>query len=435
MASDQSGGVFQPQDVPTEFTLLKNPEQLETPTVDVKPRQDENLTMRAVEFHAKMQTFKDMRVFERPKCSVTDPADVVLKVTTTFICGSDLHMYCGYMPGMKSGDVVGHEFMGIIDEVGPGVKNFKKGDRVVASALIACFNCWACKEQSFSLCETTNPSKETSVACGDRTGGIYGYCHLTGGYDGGQAEYVRVPMADNNLLLVPDGLKDEQVIFLSDILPTGWHANELARVGEGDNVAIWGCGPVGMMAATSAFNRGANRVVVIDSQQYRLDFLKSNLPKVETINRNDKKVYSALRDLFPHGPDVAIEAAGFHYVPNPLHKVEVAVGMETYTSEIINELIYCVRKGGRIGIVGDYITYCNHFNLGAFMEKGLTMAAGQVYIHKYWPTLLSKIESGEIDPSFVITHTLPLGEAPKGYQIFDDKVEGCVKGFQDDKKP
>jgi threonine dehydrogenase-like Zn-dependent dehydrogenase len=234
-------------------------------------------------------------------------------------------------------------------------------------------------------------------------------------------------LADNNLVKVPEGLSDEKVIFLSDILPTGWHANELACVGKGDNVAIWGAGPVGMQAANCALVRGANRVVVIDMLQYRLDFLKQKLPRVETINRKEKKVQAELRNLFPHGPDVAIEAAGFHYVQNPAHKVEVALGMETDTSEIINELIYSVRKGGRIGIVGDYIGYSNHFNLGAFMEKGLTMAGGQLYAQKYWPILLPKIESGEIDPTFVITHILPLGEAPKGYQIFDDKVDGCIK--------
>ncbi|KAG0623445.1 hypothetical protein M758_3G175400 [Ceratodon purpureus] len=423
MATSGITGVIEPKDVPLDYTVLKNPEQLETPALKVLPKQDPERKMRAVEFHGK----KDMKVLERPMPLVTDPADVVLKVTTTCICGSDLHMYVGFMPGMKSGDVVGHEFMGIVEDVGPEVKNLKKGDRVVASGLIACFNCWACKEESFSLCESTNPSKEMDVLYGDRTAGLYGYSHLTGGFQGGQAEYVRVPLADNNCLKVPEGLSDEQVIFLSDILPTGWHANELARVGEGDNVAIWGAGPVGMQAANSAFARGANRVVLIDTLQYRLDYIKQKLPKVETINRKDKKVYEELRKLFPHGPDVAIEAAGFHYVQNPLHKVEVAVGMETDTSEIVNELIYSVRKGGRIGIVGDYVGYSNHFNLGAFMEKGLTMAGGQVYIQKYWPVLLPMIESGKIDPTIVITHTLPLAEAPRGYQIFDDKVDGCIK--------
>ncbi|KAG0554785.1 hypothetical protein KC19_12G118700 [Ceratodon purpureus] len=421
--SDKQDGVIQPKDVPADFTMLKNPTQLQTPTVKVIADEEGERTMRAVEFHAK----KDMRVFNRPMVKLTDPGDVVLKVTTTCICGSDLHMYDGYMPGMKSGDVVGHEFMGIIEDIGPDVKKFKKGDRVVAAALIACFNCWACKEESYSLCESTNPSKEMGVMYGDRTAGLYGYSHLTGGYQGGQAEYVRVPLADNNVIKVPEGLSDEKVIFLSDILPTGWHANELARVGEGDNVAIWGAGPIGMMAANCALVRGANRVVLIDTLQYRLDFIKEKLPKVETINRKDKKVYTELRNLFPHGPDVAIEAAGFHYVQNPVHKVEVALGMETDTSEIINELIYSVRKGGRIGIVGDYIGYSNHFNLGAFMEKGLTMAGGQLYAQKYWPILMPKIESGEIDPTFVITHTLPLSEAPKAYQIFDDKVDGCIK--------
>jgi len=405
------------------YTVLQDPTTLKTPTCTITSKKDEKHKMRAVEYHGK----KTMKVRERPRPLVTDPADVILKVTTTCICGSDLHMYVGFMPGMKNGDVCGHEFMGVVESVGPEVQNLKPGDRVVTAFDIACNQCPPCHRQEYSCCDTTNPSKEQELLYGDRLAGFFGYSHLTGGWEGGQAEFVRVPFADMNCLKVPEELDDEHAIFLSDILPTAWHANELGRVGEGDNVAIWGAGPVGLFAAHCAFIRGAARVVLIDSVQYRLDFAKKKLHAVVTINRKDKNVYKELRSIFPEGPDVAIEAVGFHYVESLVHKLETTLNLETDTSEILNELIYTVRKAGRIGIVGVYAGYANHFNVGAMMEKGLTIAAGQTPVQKYWPTLLPLVQSGRIDSTLPITHVLPLSEAPRAFQIFNDKEDGCVK--------
>ncbi|XP_024400198.1 uncharacterized protein [Physcomitrium patens] len=414
---------IEPKDVQTYSTMFKNPEHLETQTCTITSKKDESQPMRVVEFHGKM----DMKVKIRPKPLITNPADVILRVTTTAICGSDLHMYMGAMPGMKSGDIVGHEFMGVVEAVGPEVKDIKEGDRVVAAFDIACGQCSACKLENYSGCDSTNPSWEQDVMYKDRTCGMFGYSHLTGGWDGGQAEFVRVPFADRNCLKVPAELDDEHVILLSDILPTAWHANELGRVGKGDNVAIWGCGPVGILAAQCAFQRGASRVVIIDEQPFRLDFAKKKVPGLETINFKEKKTVEELRNLFSHGPDVAIEAVGVHYVSNPLHKLEVMIGLETDSTEVINECIYAVRKGGRIGVVGAYAGYANHFNLGAFMEKGLSMAGGQTPVQKYWPTLLPLVQSGELDPTTVITHILGLGEAPEAYKHFNAKDEGWIK--------
>lgn len=420
-----TANVIEPTDVPMQSTLFKNPEQgrLATPTVTITSRKDEAHPMRAVEFHAK----GDMKVKVRPRPMITDPSDVILRVTTSCICGSDLHMYMGAMPGMKSGDVVGHEFMGIVEAVGPAVEGIQKGDRVLTAFDIACGQCSACHLKNFSGCDSTNPSLEQNVMYKDRTCGMFGYSHLTGGWEGGQAEYVRVPFADVNCLKVPPELDDEHAILLTDILPTAWHANELGGVGKGDNVAIWGCGPVGILAAHCAFYRGAARVVIIDEVKFRLDFAAKKVPGLETINYKEKNTIEELRTKFPHGPDVAIEAVGVHYVQNLLHKLEVTVGLETDSTEVINECIYAVRKGGRIGIVGAYAGYANHFNLGAFMEKGLSMAGGQTPVQKYWPTLLPLVQSGKLDPTIVITHVLGLGEAPEAYKHFNAKDDGWIK--------
>ncbi|KAG0610437.1 hypothetical protein M758_7G065400 [Ceratodon purpureus] len=379
--------------------------------------------MRAVEFHGKM----DMKVKIRPRPMITDPKDVILRVTTSCICGSDLHMYMGAMPGMKSGDIVGHEFMGVVEAVGPEVKDVEEGDRVVAAFDIACGQCSACHLQNFSGCDSTNPSLEMEKLYNDRTCGMFGYSHLTGGWDGGQAEYVRVPFADLNCLKIPSDMDDEHAILLSDILPTAWHANELGRVGKGDNVAIWGCGPVGILAAQCAFYRGAARVVIIDEVPFRLEFAQKKVKGLETINFKEKSTVKELRNLFPHGPDVGIEAVGVHYVANVLHKLEVLMGLETDSTEVINEIMYGVRKGGRIGLVGAYAGFANHFNIGAFMEKGLSMAAGQTPVQKYWPTLFRLVQSGELDPTIVITHVLGLGDAPDAYTHFNAKEEEWIK--------
>lgn len=329
---------------------------------------------------------------------------------------------------------MGHEFMGIIREVGPEVQKFKVGDRVVACFDIACGKCFYCKHQWYSVCDKTNPedtvyTKTMDNMYGHRLCGIYGYSHLTGGFPGGQAEYVRVPIADMNLLKVPDDMKDEQVLFLSDILPTAWHANEMGEVGKGDTVAIWGCGPVGILAAHCAFARGAKRVIMVDNVQYRLDYAKKKLKgNLDTINFNKRSPKEAIDELVgPNGVDVGIEAVGQHYTKKWSSTIEMSLMLEMDPSDMLNEIITCVRKAGRISIVGVYIGYTNHFNIGGFMEMSLTMRGGQTHVQRYWEDLLGMVREGKLDPTIVITHELPLEKAPYGYKIFNDKEDDCVK--------
>lgn len=395
------------------------------PAATIRSKKDESRQMKAVHWYGK----EDVRVLDTAVPQVTDPQDVVLKVTSTCICGSDLHLYEGAMPGMKKGDILGHEFMGVVEEIGPEVSGLQRGDRVVVSFDIACGACFYCKHQLFSGCDSTNPSKVQEAMYGHNTGGLFGYSHMTGGWDGGQAEYARVPLANTNCLKVPPGLPDDKVVLLSDILPTAWHACELGEVGHGDRVAIWGAGPVGLLAARCAFVRGATRVILIDQEEGRLEFAKKHIQGVQTINFTKKKPQQALREMFPDGtaPDVCIEAVGMHYTTSWLHWFETALKLETDPSEILNELIYCVRKGGRISVIGAYAGYCNHYNIGAFMEKGLTMKAGQCPVQRYWHKLLDMIQEGKLDPSFVITHRPPLAEAAEAYKIFNSKAEGCIK--------
>lgn len=366
---------------------------------------------------------------ERQRPTITDPEDVVLRVTSTCICGSDLHLYEGYMVGMQKGDLLGHEFMGVVEEVGPQVKDINKGDRVVVSFDIGCGKCSYCHGTMFSSCNTTNPSADQEAMYGHRSGGFFGYSHMTGGYEGGQADYVRVPFANTNTLKVPGNMPDEKVVLLSDILPTAWHANEMGEVSEGKNVAIWGAGPVGMLAAHCAFHRGAARVVLIDKVPFRLEHAQKVIKGVEVIDYSKENVEKVLKAKFPEfeGPDVCIEAVGFHYAKTLLHTVEQKVGLETDPSDIVNELLRCCRKGGCVSIVGVYAGYANHFNIGGFMEKALTMRGGQTPVQRYWHTLLDKITSGALDPTIVITHQLPLEQAAHAYKIFNNKEDNCIK--------
>jgi threonine dehydrogenase-like Zn-dependent dehydrogenase len=386
--------------------------------------------MKSLQWHGT----KDIRLVEDTKVPmITDDKDVIIKVTNTAICGSDLHLYLGFMPGMLKGDLMGHEFMGIIEDVGPAVKSVQRGDRVVAAFDIACGHCFFCSKAQYSGCDSTNASKEQELLYGQHTCGIFGYSHLTGGYEGGQAEYVRVPFADVGCIKVPDDVPDEKALLLSDILPTAWHATELGKVEAGNNVAIWGAGPVGCLAAHCAFSRGAARVVLIDCEEYRLKFAKEKIPQVETINFKKKKTVDVLHEMFTVsgsyiGPDVAIEAVGFHYTKSSwIDFFEQKLGLETDPAYIINEMITCVRKGGRMSIVGVYSGYCNGFKIGAFMEKGLTMAAGQCPVQKYWEQLMELIQQGKLDPSFVVTHIAPLEKGPDMYKLFNDKKDGVVK--------
>jgi len=331
------------------------------------------------------------------------------------------------MPDMHDGDILGHEFMGIVDEVGSEVKKLTRGQRVVVAFDIACGACDYCKREEYTACDVTNPSKLMEEMYGHRCAGFYGYSHLTGGVPGGQAEYVRVPFADFNCLPIPDDVPDEKALYLSDVVPTAYHACEMGKVGKGDTVAIWGLGPVGLMAAKWAQIRGAARVIGIDQVPERLTLAKQHLG-IEVINFKEVDVCKELPRLVPNGPDVAIEAAGFEYAKTLLHKVERAVGLETDTADILTECINLVRKFGRVSIIGVYAGYANHFPIGAMMEKGLTMQGSQSPTQKYWKMALEKIQSGELDPTFIISHKIKLADLPEAYSKFYNR-EGVIKIF------
>ena len=385
---------------------------------------DPERTMKALEWRGT----RDVHVSERPRPVLGQPHDVIVRITTTTICGSDLHLYHNEVPGMRKGDVLGHECMGIVEEVGPAVRNVRPGDRVVVSAVIAEGECFYCRQGLFSLCDGTNPSLAMEALYGHCTAGIFGYSHLTGGYDGGQAEYIRVPYADMNCLHVPDHLHDEQVLFLSDIACTGWHANELGEVGPGDTVAVWGCGPIGLMSIAWARARGAERIIAIDNIPYRLEVARQRFG-VEAINfAEDDPIATTLRELtHGRGIDVAIEAAGFRYAKSLLHKVERALKLESDAVDTLSEAIKALRKGGRLAIVGDFFGYANHFPIGALMEKGLTVRGSQVHVQRYWHDLLGRIDRGEFDPTFVISHRMPLDRAAEAYRLFDEKADNALK--------
>ncbi|KXZ56260.1 hypothetical protein GPECTOR_1g227 [Gonium pectorale] len=391
--------------------------------VTVTSNKDPDHPMRAVCWEAP----RKIAVEQRPRPLITDPTDAVLRITSTAICGSDLHLYLGSAPGVQKGDILGHEFMGIVEAVGPEVRNVRPGDRVVASFDIACGKCRSCGHGAFSGCDSTNPSKDQEMMYGARTAGLFGYAHVTGGYEGGQADYVRVPFADVNLLHVPSDLPDNKLLFLSDIMSTAWFSTDLGQVGPGMNVAIWGAGPVGLLAAHCCQVRGADKVLLIDNHQYRLDHAAAKVPGLHTINFDKEKVKEVIERILPGGPDVCIEAVGFHYCKSMIHAAMVKTLMETDTADILNECIYCCRKGGAIACVGVYVGLVNGFNIGAFMEKGLTMKAGQTPVQKYWHQLLDMIKSGKLDPTIVITHEMPLEDAPHAYKIFNDKTDGCIK--------
>jgi len=380
--------------------------------------------MKALIWHGK----NDVRVVQKPRPLVTDNRDVVIKITSTTVCGSDLHLYSGNMADMKEGDILGHEFMGIVEDVGSDVKQIKKGMRVVVAFDIACGSCDYCERQEYTACDTTNPSKLEEAMYGHRTSALFGYSHLTGGVPGGQAEYVRVPFADMNCLPVPDDLSDEKVLFLSDIVPTAYHATELGQVKLGDTVAIWGLGPVGLLVARWCQLRGASKIVGIDCVPERLNLAATKL-SIDVINFKEQDVCKTLLQLIPGGVDCSIEAAGFEYAKTLLHKVERAVGLETDTADILSECIYCTRKFGRVSIIGVYSGYCNHFPIGALMEKGLNMTGSQSPTQKYWKMCLEKIQKGEFDPTFIITHKLTLDDLPTVYKKFYNREDGMMKVF------
>ncbi|KAJ7217737.1 GroES-like protein [Mycena pura] len=374
---------------------------------------------------------RDVRLIDAPIPDITEPDD---KVTGTTICGSDLHLYHGEIVQLQSGDILGHEFMGIVDRVGPNVKNIRIGQRVVASFQIACGECSYCKQKLSSMCDRTSTSGLQNAMYGHRDAGIFGYSHFTGGFPGGQAEYVRVPKGNVNLLPIPDSIPDEKALYLSDILPTSYHAVVDVGVKSGDVVGIWGLGPIGQCAARFALMNGAKRVIGIDKVPARLKLAheKSGIEIIDFSVHTD--VVKRIQELVPGGLDVAIDCGTFHEPKTLLHKVEKALMLETDVSETVNEMITATKKMGSCGIIGVYVGYTNHFNIGALMEKGIRLIGhGQAPVHKYWHELLGFVEAGKFDPTFVVTHRVALEEFPALYVAFDKRVGGVEKVFVETK--
>ena len=393
--------------------------------VPAMPNYDPVLTMKALVWRG---SEKVVVADDLPRPRIAHEKDVVVKITATTICGSDLHLYTGSMPTMQSGDILGHEFMGVVHEKGEDVKSLELGQRVVVSFDIACGDCKFCKRDEYSGCEKTNPSNLQQKMMGTRTAALFGFSHLTGGIPGGQAEYVRVPYADVNCLRLPDSVPDDKGLFLSDIVPTSFHGTELGDVSVGDTVAIWGLGPIGLLCARWCQIRGAARVIGIDYVKERLDIAKGAIG-IEVINFKEKEVVKTLLEMFPSGVDVAIECAGFDYSTTLKSKIERAVGMETDTADIFTEMFTCVRTFGRVAVIGVYAGFANHFPVGAMMEKSLIVRCGQCPVQKYWKKCLESIESGEIDPTVVVTTRGTLSDAPKLYDLFNHKEQGVVKVF------
>jgi threonine dehydrogenase-like Zn-dependent dehydrogenase len=373
-----------------------------------------------------------VQVEEVPDPKIINARDAIVKITSTAICGSDLHLLQAYVPAMMPGDILGHEFMGEVVEVGPQVKNLKTGDRVVVPFPIACGVCSACQKEMYSLCENTNPNAWMAEKLWGHSGaGIFGYSHLTGGYAGGQAEYARVPFADVNPLKVPEGMTDEQVLFLSDILPTGYMGAEMCDIQPGDTIAVWGCGPVGQFAIASAFLLGAERVIAIDRFPYRLQMAREKAG-AETLNYEEVDVLDALKEMTGgRGPDACIDAVGMeahgHGPMFAFDRAMHAARMETDRPLALREAIKACRNGGTVSVIGAYGGYIDRFPMGAIMNRSLTIKAGQCHVQRYMQPLLERIQNGDIDPTFIITHTLPLDQAPHGYDIFKNKLENCEK--------
>jgi threonine dehydrogenase-like Zn-dependent dehydrogenase len=385
--------------------------------------------MRALCWHGK----SDVRVDTVPDPTILEPTDAIIKITSTAICGSDLHLFDGFMPTMEAGDILGHEPMGIVVEVGKAVKKLKKGDRVVVPFVIACGSCFFCSKTLYACCETTNPKPELAEkSMGHAPAGLFGYSHMTGGYAGGQAEYLRVPHADVGPIKIESGLPDEQVLFLSDIFPTGYMAAENADIEPGDTVAVWGCGPVAQMCIQSCWMFGAGRVIAIDRVPERLAMARS-MGRAETINFDEEDVYERLQEMTSgRGPDrcidaVGCEAHGAGSFDAVVDKVKVAVMLATDRAHALRQALFCCRKGGTVSIPGVYVGLVDNVPFGGAMNKGLTIKMGQTHMQRYTQPLLAKIESGEIDPSFVITHRRTLEEAPDAYKTFRDKDDGCIK--------
>ena len=372
-----------------------------------------------------------------PDPKILQKRDAIIRITSTCICGSDLHLVDGFIPFMKPGDILGHEPMGIVEELGPGVDQgkVKVGDRVIVPFPIGCGECFFCRRQMWSCCENTNPNAALAETMfGYSTAGIIGYSHLTGGYAGGQAEFLRVPLADVNLQKVPGDLTDHQVVFLSDIYPTGYMAAEQCNIQSDDTVAVWGCGPVGQFTIRSAMILGAAQVIAIDDEQSVPDRMKmARDAGAITIDMHSEDVYERLLDLTGGiGPDVCIDAVGmeshgYRALENIYDKVKTNLFMETERPHALRQAILCCRKGGTVSIPGVYGGFADKIPLGALMNKALTIKTGQTHVHRYMPQLLDYVRQGKIDPSFVVTHRMPLSQAAQAYDLFRAKADGCIK--------
>ncbi len=376
---------------------------------------------------------RQVRVEQVPDPQILNARDAIVKITSTAICGSDLHLYNGFVPTMEKGDVLGHEFMGEVVDVGPAVRNLSVGDRVVVPFPIACGECLMCRQDLFSCCENSNPNAWMAEKLwGHSPAGIFGYSHMLGGFAGGQAEYARVPFADVGPLKIPAGIPDEQVLFLSDIFPTGYMGADMCNIQPGDVVAVWGAGPVGQFAIASAYLLGAERVIAIDRFPYRLQMARERARAWETINYEEESVLERLEDLTGgRGPDACIDAVGMeahgHTAMYAYDRAKQALMLETDRPLALREAILACRNGGVVSVIGVYGGFIDKFPMGSVMNRSLTIRSGQCHVQKYMRPLLEHIERGEIDPSFVITHTLPLDQAPRGYDMFLNKRDNCEK--------
>lgn len=385
--------------------------------------------MKALVWHGRY----NMQCDTVPDPVIVESTDMIIKVTSTAICGSDLHLYDSYALEMKEGDILGHEFMGEVVETGSEVYNHKIGDRVVVPFVIACGHCEYCAQKLTSFCQNTNPDAGVQEKMmGRHTSGLYGYTHMLGGYSGGQAEYVRVVQADNGPTKVPDGISDEKALFLSDIFPTGWMAAKNCDIQRGDTVAIWGCGPVGQMCIQSAWLQGAGKVIAIDHVPERLEMART-MGKAETINFMEADVYDELNRMTDNkGPDsvidaVGTEAHGLGSVDAVVDRVKAATGLGTDRPHVLRDMIKCVRPGGNVSIPGVYFGYVDKMPLGTIVNKGLTLRSGQTHVQRYMDELMQMIVDDRIDPSFIITHRLSLEDGPEAYEAFKQKKDGCIK--------
>ena len=372
-----------------------------------------------------------VEVEDVPDPTILNPRDAIVRISSTAICGSDLHLYDGFIPTMKSGDILGHEFMGEVVEVGRDVTNLQKGDRVIVPFPIACGRCYFCTHDLFACCDNSNPNAWMSEKLyGSSSAGLYGYSHMMGGYAGGQAEYARVPYADVGPFKVPSELTDEQVLFLTDIFPTGYMAAENCEISGGETIAVWGCGPVGQFAIRSALLLGAARVIAIDAVPERLQMAAD--AGAETLHSLKDDVFKQLQDMTGGlGPDACIDAVGMEAHGNHIDywydKAKTMTFMATDRASSLRQAIHCCRKGGIVSIPGVYGGFIDKVPMGAAFNKGLTLKMGQTHVHRYLSRLLQHIEKGDIDPSFVVTHTVPIDDAPEMYKTFRDKKDGCIK--------